>query len=355
MSQPGRGSFGILASGGRHLPLLLSLALAACSHSAPVPEAPAEPARVTAASKASPWCAADVHGTAEASFGVKGPLFELNREFLEADARARAQQCAALESKRLVLRYAFGLFEARYLGKEVLHTFVVPAAYHPVKDVSHAVFLAALLFAEPPGTARDQQVVRTLDTLQQVLAQLQDASSPTATLLPKPLYEREARLLDRTQKALARFSRGELGPDGQRAYFQSVRGDVEDNLRDIATQSLKALHAAVETTRREVFRVNPNAWDSVVVVVAVAHQARAREIGIQYFERLLHEPVGEGARNERRMVVTEQVWQAPEQYGLLAAHLVDQAAGAAIFDDPLRMQWDVLGDDGAALDAVLPR
>ncbi len=352
MSQPGRGAFGILAQSGRRLALLLGLALVGCAHTSVGPTTSAESAKAPAAS---PWCAADVHGTAEASFGVKGPLFELNREFLETDARARALQCAELESKRLVLRYAFGLFEARYMGKEVLHTFVVPAAYHPVKDVSHAVFLAALLFAEPPGAVRDQQVARTLDTLQQVLARLQDASSPTATLLPKALHAREEGLLERTEEALVRFSRGELGPDGQRAYFQSVRGAMEDNLRDIATESLKALHAAVETTRRDVSKVNPKAWDSVLVVVAVAHQARAREIGIQYFERLLHEPVGEGARNERRMVVTEQVWQASEQYGLLAAHLVDQAAGAAIFDDPLRMQWDVLGDDGAALDALLPR
>jgi len=188
-----------------------------------------------------------------------------------------------------------------------------------------------------------------------VLAQLQDASSPTATLLPKPLREREGRLLNLTREALSRFSHGELGPAAQTAYFQSVRGDIADNLRDIATESLKALHVAVETTRREVSKLNPKAWDSVLVVIAVAHQARAREIGIQYFERLLQEPVGEGARNERRMVVTEQLWQAPEQYGLLAAHLVDQAAGAAIFDDPLRMQWDVLGGDSAVLDALLPR
>ncbi|MGO8969481.1 MAG: hypothetical protein ACLQDQ_07905 [Myxococcaceae bacterium] len=350
MLQSGR----TVARGLRFLPLLLGLFFGCGAHLQPTPSAPAEPAPKTPTATASPWCAAEVHGTAEAEFGVKGPLSELNAEFLEAHARARAQQCVELESKRLVLRYSFGLYEARYRGKEILRTFVVPKAYHPVKDVSHAVFLAALLFAEPPGAARNQQVARTLETLDLVLDQLKEGSSPTATLLPPPLYHRELRLLERTREAVASFSTGGLGPSAQKAYFESVRGDLSDNLHDIAEESLKALHAAVETTRLAISKIDPSAWDSVLVVIAVAHQARAREIGVQYFERVLREPVGEGARNERRLVVAEQLFQASEQYGLLATHLVDQAGGATIFGDPFRMQWDVLGDDAAALDALLP-
>lgn len=338
----------------RFPPLLLLLGLACGAHTRPAPSATADPGATLATPTDSSWCVADVHGTAEAEFGVKGPLSELNTEFLEAHARARCQQCADLEKHRLVLRYSFGLFEARYLGKDILRTFVVPKAYHPVKDVSHGVFLAALLFAESPGAQRDRHVARTLETIEAILAQLGTASSPTETLLPQQLRERERRLLERTRSAVVRFSTGELGPDAQKAYFESVRGDLTDNLHDIAAETQKALHAAVESTRLAVSKINPKAWDSVVVVVAVAHQARAREIGIQYFERMLSEPVGEGARNERRMVVAEQLFQAAQQYGLLATHLVDQAGGATVFGDPLRMQWDVLGDERTTLDTLLP-
>ncbi len=336
-----------------HLFLLLSLACQA--HSTPSPTTSSQGVPTARPAEHASWCRADVHQTAEAEFGVKGPLSDLNTEFLEAHARARDEQCTELESKRLVLRYSFGLYEARYMGKEVLRTFVVPKAYHPVKDVSHAVFLAALLFAEQPGAVRDQHVARTLDALDAALVQMGDASSPTATLLPASLRARQRRILERTRQAVATFSQGGLGPDARRSYFQSVRGDLIENLRDISAESLRALHAAVETTRRLVSSVNPDAWDSVIVVVGVVHQARAREIGIQYFERLLQEPVGEGARNERRLVVAEQLFQGSEQYGLLATHLVDQAGGVSVFADPLRMQWDVLGDNGAALDALLPR
>jgi hypothetical protein len=336
----------------RALPLVLLLA-ACAGHVQPSPSA-AAPAPSNAAG--APWCAAEVSGTSEsAQFGVAGPLAELNTQFREAHARARSRECAELETNRLVLRYSFGLFEARFRGREIARTFVVPAAYHPIKDVSHAVFLAALLLAEPASVARDQAIASTLDALARALADLRNASSATASLVPSVLQPRETRLLERTRQALVGFANGQLDPAAQKAYFASVRGDLEDNLRDIAAESLKALHAAVESTRAKVTRIDPKAWDSALVVIGVVHQARAREIGIQYFERLLREPVGEGARNERRMVVAEGFFHSADQYGLLSAHLVDQTGGAVIFEDPLRMQWDVLGEDHGVLEALLPR
>ncbi len=54
------------------------------------------------------------------------------------------------------------------------------------------------------------------------------------------------------------------------------------------------------------------------------------------------------------MVVSEGVFQPPDQYGLLATHVVDQRGGALVFGDPLRLQWDVLADHGGALDTLLP-
>jgi hypothetical protein len=43
-----------------------------------------------------------------------------------------------------------------------------------------------------------------------------------------------------------------------------------------------------------------------------------------------------------------------DQLGLLSAHLVDERGAAVIFADPLRLQWDALGDvDPATLDMLL--
>jgi hypothetical protein len=304
----------------------------------------------------STWCVAEPLRSAEGAAGVEGPLAELNVQFLQAHARARAHQCMDLGTNRLVLRYSFGLFEARFRGQEIARTSVLPKEYHPVKDVSHAVFLSALLFSEAPGAERDQHITLALAALDSALRELRDPSSLTATLLPPSLHQRELRLLQQTRDALAKFSHARLGPDAQEVYFASVRSDVQSNLRDVAAASLRTLHGAVESTRSKVAELDPKAWDSVLIVVGVMHQARAREIGIQYFERLLDERVGEGARNERRLVVAEHVTVPSEQMGLLSAHLVDQEGAAAIFGDRLRLQWDALGDvNPATLDGFFHR
>ncbi len=337
--------------------LLPGLALACGAHTIPARSHPGEGASSPVDSEASSqWCVAVPLRATEAEHGVVGPLADLNGQFLQAHARARAEQCADLEANRVVLRYSFGLLEARFRGQEVTRTFILPKEYHPVKDVSHSVYLSALLFAEPPGIERNGHVAQALSALDSALAELRDPSSPTAALLPQRFHERELRLLQRTLAAVKSFSVANLEPDAQKAYFESVRGDLEDNLHDIATASLQALHNAVESTRMKVTKLDPEAWNSVLVVVGVMHQARAREIGIQYFERLLGERMGEGARNERRLIVAEHITVPAEQLGLLSAHLVDEKGATAVFTDPLRLQWDALGDvNPATLEALFQR
>jgi len=323
------------------------------THEPPI-EASASPGKPP--SPPSTWCVAEPLRSPESQHGVVGPLAEVNIQFLQAHARARALQCTELETTRLVLRYSFGLFEARFRGQELTSTYILPKEYHPVKDVSHAVYLTALLFAEPSSVERDRHLAQTLSAVRSALAELEDPTSPTTNLLPARFRERESRLLQRTRVALESFSAGRIDSEGQRAYFEAVRGDLEDNLRDIAVASLRTLHTAVESTRAQVLQLDPNAWDSALVVVGVMHQARAREIGIQYFERLLGEHAGEGARNERRLVVAEHMTAPSDQLGLLSAHLVDEEGAAVVFGDPLRLQWDALGDvDAATLDAVFRR
>src|SRR5262249_50307436 len=148
------------------------------------------------------------------------------------------------------------------------------------------------------------------------------------------------------------FAQQDLNHDQEQQYFGAVRDDLVENLRSISASLVRNLHKQVQAIREAVSKRDPSAWNGVIVVVGVMHQARAREIGIQYFERLLEEPIGEGARNERRLIVAENRTTAPAQYGLLSAHLVDQSAATLIFGDPLRLQYDVLADDGGALESL---
>lgn len=360
----------------RSLPLLASLLLVAGCHAetptrvapttSPAPAAapdaseanspepaPAPTAQAPVEGTPSPWCSAAPRASQERKHGVSSALAELNEAFLREHARARQSACAELESERLVLRYAFGTFEARYRGKDLLDGPVnlLPPEYHPIKDVSHAVLLAALLFQ---GTSSDPATrgAPVLDVLGAALAQLEDASSPTTRSIPSARLPVQKRILRATEEAVRAYSAGKLDERAQRAFFAKVRPDLDDNVRAVSSAFLRELHRRVEEVRRKV--PDASAWQSVAVVVGAAHQARAREIGVQYFERLLSEPVGEGARLERRMVISESVFQPADQLGLLATHLVDQESGELVFGDPLRLQWDVLADHGGALDALLP-
>ncbi|HYV45020.1 MAG TPA: hypothetical protein VFA20_09170 [Myxococcaceae bacterium] len=314
------------------------------------------PAETAAAPAPVSRCAARMSPTSEGEHGVTGALAQLDAQLRAAHQAARVEACGRLGEERLVIRWAFGKLEARWRGQlltpEGLD--VIPASYHPLKDVAHAVLLASLLFEAPPGPARDQKVAAAIAAIDAVLAEV-DGAGPASRLIPPEQIPRQGRMLELTRAALVKLAAGGLPEAERRQYFAAVRPDVVENLRVVAEELLRNLDREVKEIRRKAEAQDPRAWDSVLVLAASVHQARARELGVQYFERLLAEPVGEGARNERRLVVSEGVFAEADQYGLLALHLVDQAASADVFGDPLRLQWDALGDPGGALDAVLPR
>jgi len=298
-------------------------------------------------------CAARLTPTSEGEHGVTGALAQLNAELRRAHQAARAEACGRLGEERLVIRWAFGKLEARWRGQLLAQLDLVPASFHPLKDVAHGVLLASLLFEAPPGPARDAKVAAAISAIDAVLAEV-DGAGPASKLIPAEQIPRQGRMLERTREALARFAAGTLTEAERRRYFEAVRPDVVESLRMMAEELLRSLDREVKEIRRKAEARDPRAWDSVLVLVVSVHQARARELGVQYFERLLAEPMGEGARNERRLVVTEGVFGEADQYGMLALHLVDQAASADVFGDPMRLQWDALGEPGGVLDAVLP-
>lgn len=254
------------------------------------------------------------------------------------------------------MRYSFGMLEARYKGRPLQERpiDVIPAQYHPLKDVSHAVFSVALLLREAPGDERTAHARDVLGATEAVLAELGDSKSAATRLIAPEHRDRQIRILRETTSALSDFIDGRLDEPGQRHYFEAVQPDLLENIRVVSAALIRGLHEHVQELRAMVEKQDPSAWDSLIVVVAVVHQARAREIAVRYFERLLGETSGEGASREQRLVIAEERFSGPDQYGLLAAHLVDQTGGADVFGDALRLQRDVLADDGGVLDSLLP-
>jgi hypothetical protein len=108
------------------------------------------------------------------------------------------------------------------------------------------------------------------------------------------------------------------------------------NVDEAARVELDALHSHVTEWRNQ---MTPDEWKALRVVVMGAHMPRDSEITMQYFERLLDEPVEGG-----RIVFAEGLWEEPRALDLLGTHLVDGSAGAAFFGEFMRMHRDLLSD-----------
>ena len=108
------------------------------------------------------------------------------------------------------------------------------------------------------------------------------------------------------------------------------------NVDEAARVGLDALHSHVSGLRDQMM---PDEWRALHVVVIGAHMLRDSEMTMQYFERLLDEPI-EG----RRIIFAEGLWEEPRALDLLGTHVVDGSAGAAFFGEFMRMHRDLLSD-----------
>jgi hypothetical protein len=129
--------------------------------------------------------------------------------------------------------------------------------------------------------------------------------------------------------------------------FASGIGPLLLRLTEHATRlELAALHHAAEAALAELSRQERAQLE---VVVAGAHQARARSLGLQYFQARFREEPGE----ERRVAYAESISDPLQARELVGTRRLDRAIAEAFFGDAKRLQRDVLGDAATHLLARL--
>jgi len=140
-------------------------------------------------------------------------------------------------------------------------------------------------------------------------------------------------VLERTLQFVA----GESDAAALEAFARQV-GPLLLVLTDHATRyQLAALHQVVESLLGELTAEEKR---TLRVVVAGVHQARARSLAMQYFQRRLREP--EGA--EERLTYAEGATTEEEALALVGTQRLDRAIATAFFGEAKRLQRDVLGD-----------
>ena len=108
------------------------------------------------------------------------------------------------------------------------------------------------------------------------------------------------------------------------------------NASDAARAQIDAYHTQVAAWRRD---LRPDEWSRLRVVVLGKQMPRKHNVAIQYFAKLLGVP-----DESRRLVYAEELSGEQQGLNLLATHQLDSELSEAFFDDPDRMEIDLLGN-----------
>jgi hypothetical protein len=205
-------------------------------------------------------------------------------------------------------------------------------AFHLLKAAAHAPIGVYALLCKPTAKVSDARVLAlrarlhaSLTTqrgeLEHAFSDEPEALSDLRVTLERSLHFIDA-LDDARPQALHVFA-AEMGPLLQTLIGHATR--IE----------LATLHACVEELAAA---LSPDERRALQVVVTGDHQARARNLGMQYFQARL------GVAAEAQVVYAEGITEEAEALALVGSRRLDAVLARAFFGDAKRLQRDVLGD-----------
>lgn len=212
---------------------------------------------------------------------------------------------------------------------------VIPPLYHRLKAVSHiplALYLALAPHGEaPPDAARLARLREFRSKIVAVEGAL-DGSGMDADQLA-----RSRQLLGRSRSFLdGVLSDGRCDPAGLKALTRELGPLVLAHAADAARAQIDGYFAQVKAWRGE---LTDEDWGRLRVVVMGVQMPRRHNTAVQFFAKLLGLP-GES----KRLVYAEELAGEEQALNLLATHQLDGELSVSFFDDPERMEIDLLGN-----------
>jgi hypothetical protein len=253
---------------------------------------------------------------------IPGPLDDVNEAFHAGYGHARV----ARESQSPVFVVLPDLL-VLYRGEDRREAHYTPLSFHLLKAAAHTPIGLYALLLEPEG-APDPRIAalrrKIHDSLAAPLYAGAFSDEPEALADLRHTLERSLRFIDASVR----------NPDA----FAAEIGPLLHRLIDHATRiELAALHASVEDFLTV---LSADERHALQVVVTGDHQARARNLRMQYFQTRFGEPAGA----EIRVAYAEGVTDEREARALVGSRRLDAAIARAFFGDEKRLQRDVLGD-----------
>jgi hypothetical protein len=209
-----------------------------------------------------------------------------------------------------------------------------PAEFHLIKSAAHAPVALYAILLRGDGRAPLVRLRGAIDTFGE-MAPSAAADDTRAVLRTTRAFLDEALAPDEISAAKVEAFARAIGPSLLRLTEHATR------------MQLTALDAAVEVCLAS---LDEGERRGLQVVVTGEHQARARSLGMQYFQQRF----GEAPGQETRVTYGEGIDDADQAVALVGKRRVDRAIAAAFFGDEKRLQRDVLADAATALLATTP-
>jgi hypothetical protein len=221
----------------------------------------------------------------------------------------------------------------------------VLAKYHSLKMVSHAAMGVFLILNR-------QEQDRLLQAQQDDLRQLRSLILEARNGLGKYEFPEEQRLRqERILEDCASFirvvlDRGACDPKELTSFCRNMGPLVLANAADAAKDQIDAFHIQMSEWRRQ---LPPEEWRKLHVVIQGSQMPRKGNLAVQYFAKLLGVS-GEGPR----IIYAEGLFETQSALNLLGTHRLDSQVAVSFFNDPSRMDRDLLSDAAAEYLKKLP-
>lgn len=211
---------------------------------------------------------------------------------------------------------------------------IAPPSFHAIKSIAHAPIAAFALLLRASDD-RDSKLRALRGRLIEARAELHQPELADARSDLELVIATTVALLDSVLDGSA--------SENADAIFAHRIGQVLLRLTSAATAlQLRRLH---EQTEHAFDTLAPEEHAFVHVVVAGAHQARARSLAMQYFQMRFNESPGA----EWRVTYAEAASSERAALELVGTQRLDRRIAHAFFGDARRLQRDILGDSAAQL------
>lgn len=258
-------------------------------------------------------------------------LVEINRAVRGAYAEEKARRLATTDPVMIV---AFDELIFRHKGQEKRENFT-PPLYHQLKGLAHIPLGIYAVLAAP---ARGEDNTAWRPALAALRAQMMAIVPLLDELkLPRKDLRRQHEIFRNSLGFIDEvIAAGRVTQDELHDFTNGIAPAILANAYDASEKQLEGLHALVTRWRAA---LSDEEWNRLYVVVLGPKVARDGNAQFEYFAYAM----GREAI-DTRLIYAEGMFTVPQGLDLLATLVRDRDASDYFFDDPMRLDRDLLAD-----------